>query len=313
MTLEDTNPIKEPYIFLRGNPNQRGRSVPRQFLQILSPAGRKPFTHGAGRLELAQAISDRSNPLTARVLVNRVWQQHFGAPLVRTPSDFGMRSQAPSHPELLDYLASTFMDHGWSLKKLHRQIVLSAAYQQQSDDRPDMRQIDPENSLLWRANRRRLDFEAMRDALLAVSGRLDQAVGGPSVANIAAPDSTRRTLYGYVDRQSLPGLYRTFDFPSPDASSPERDLTTVPQQALFWMNSPLVTSIATHLLARPEIAAATNPTAKVSLLYQQLYGRDPAADELQCAVQFLGNTAMQATWNQLAQALLLSNEFVFID
>src|SRR5205807_2181406 len=129
---------------------------------------RSPFTHGSGRLDLARAITDRHNPLTARVMVNRVWLHHFGAGLVHTPSDFGLRSDPPTHPDLLDYLARTFMDDDWTFKKLHRRILLSATYRQRSDDRPDCRRLDPENLLLWRTNRQRLDFEATRDALLAV-------------------------------------------------------------------------------------------------------------------------------------------------
>ncbi len=175
----------------------------------------------SGRLELARAVADRDNPLTARVLVNRVWLEHFGQPLVATPSDFGLRSEPPSHPALLDYLAWQFMEHGWSIKWLHRQIVLSAAYAQMSHDRPECLRVDPENRWLWRMNRRRLDFETTRDALLAVSGRLDPALGGPPVKDIASTTAVRRTVYGRIDRLNLPGLYRTFDFPNPDSTSPQ--------------------------------------------------------------------------------------------
>ena len=178
-------------IFVRGNASIPGAPVPRQFLRILAGEKRQPFAHGSGRLDLAQAVTAADNPLTSRVLVNRVWMHHFGEPLVSSPSDFGTRSTPPSHPEPLDWLAWTFaappLDKGgpggcgWSLKKLHRQIVLSAAYQQASFDRPDARQIDPENRLYWRANRRRLDLEAMRDAMLAIAGRLDRTVGGRPV------------------------------------------------------------------------------------------------------------------------------------
>src|SRR5262249_3490925 len=161
---------------------------------------------------------------TARVLVNRVWLHHFGAGLVRTPGDFGLRSDPPSHPELLDHLATAFMDDGWSIKKLHRRIMLSQVYQQKSDDRAECLAADPESGLLGKMTRRRWDFEAMRAALLAVGGKLDRRIGGPSVSNIPAPGSTRRTLYGHLDRLNLPGLYRTFDFPSPDATSAQRDL-----------------------------------------------------------------------------------------
>src|SRR5581483_1711746 len=161
-------------VFLRGNPNQLGDDAPRRFLAVLSGNERPAFRQGSGRLELAQAIVDRRNPLTARVFVNRLWLHHFGAGLVRTPSDFGLRSDPPSHPELLDFLASEFMEGGWSIKRMHRMILLSSAYRQKSEDREDARRVDPENTLVWKMNRRRLDFEALRDSLLAVSGTLDR-------------------------------------------------------------------------------------------------------------------------------------------
>jgi mono/diheme cytochrome c family protein len=312
MVLVDSPRPYEPRVFRRGNPNNPGPAVPRQFLGVLSGPNRKPFTHGSGRLELAQAIASKDNPLTARVLVNRVWLHHFGAGLVRTPGDFGTRSDPPSHPELLDHLATLFMESGWSVKKLHRLIVTSAVYRQVSVDRPGCRQVDPENLLLWRMNRRRLDFEATRDALLAVSGRLGSAVGGPSVKDIVSPSSTRRTLYGFVDRLHVPGLYRTFDFPSPDATSPQRDNTTVPQQALFLMNSPFVLESARGLLRRAE--PAKDLEARVGLLYRLCYGRAPAADELALARAFLpGGKGAPGDWERYAQALLLANEFAFVD
>ncbi len=262
MTLEDLPAPVAAHVFVRGNPNQPGDEVPRRFLRVLSAGEPLRFTHGSGRLELARAITDRANPLTARVIVNRVWLEHFGAALVRTPSDFGLRSQRSTHPELLDHLAWSFVEDGWSLKKLHRRIVLSAAYRQASDDRPAARAVDPENTWLWRMNRRRLDFEATRDALLAVGGKLDKRLGGPPVKQLAEPNSTRRTIYSYIDRLNLPGLFRTFDFANPDATSPERSLTTVPQQALFFMNSPLVVEAARDLLARVEVADAANAAEK---------------------------------------------------
>ena len=256
MSLEDVPAPVEPRVFVRGNPNNLGESVPRRFLAILDGAERKPFRDGGGRLELARAIASRDNPLTARALVNRVWMHHFGTPLVATPGDFGLRSEPPTHPELLDHLAARFMDGGWSIKALHRRIMLSSTYQQKSDDRPEARALDPENTLYWRMNRRRLDFEATRDSLLAVSGRLDHAIGGPPMPGLTGATANRRTLYGFVDRLNLPGLYRTFDFPDPSTTSPRRDQTTVAPQALFLMNHPFVIDAARAILARPEIAAA---------------------------------------------------------
>ncbi len=312
MVLEDLPAPVNPRVFVRGNPNNLGESVPRQFVGVLAGERRRPFTDGSGRLELARAIASRDNPLTARVLVNRVWLHHFGQGLVRTPSDFGLRSDPPSHPDLLDHLATTFVKEGWSIKKLHKLILLSRAYRQRSDDRPECKAVDPENLLVWRMNRRRLDFEATRDALLAVAGRLDRAVGGPSVRNIMAPGASRRTLYGFLDRLNVPGLYRTFDFPSPDATSPQRDVTTVAPQALFLMNNPFVLDAAAHVLRRSEIRGASDTSGKVERLYRLLYGRGPNAEEMSLAREYLG-AAPAVVWQRYVQALLLANEFVFVD
>lgn len=313
MVLVDLPKLYEPRVFLRGNPNNLGPAVPRQFPAVLAGENRRPFQQGSGRLEMAQAIIDRHNPLTARVLVNRVWLHHFGNGLVRTPSDFGLRSDLPTHPALLDHLATTFMDNGWSIKKLHRLIVLSAAYRQKSDDRADCRRLDPENTLLWKMNRQRLDFEALRDALLAVSGRLDRFVGGPPVRDLLAPTATRRTVYGHIDRLNLPGLFRTFDFPSPDATNPRRDTTTVAPQALFLMNNPFALESARKLLQRPEVAAEKDVSGRAGRLYRLLYGRGPDAQEITLAREFLDRDGTAGAWERYAQALLLANEFVFVD
>ncbi len=311
--LVDAATPYEPCVFVRGNPNNRGAMVPRHFLSVLSGPNARPFQHGSGRLELARAIADRQNPLTARVLVNRVWLHHFGKGLVGTPSDFGLRSDPPTHPELLDHLAATFMNNGWSIKKLHRLIVLSAVYQQRSDDRAEGRRVDPENALLWKMNRRRLDFEATRDALLAVSGRLDRTPGGPAVKDILSAAAQRRTVYGFLDRLHVPGLFRTFDFPSPDASSPQRDTTTIPQQALFLMNNPFTIECARHLMQMPEIESEKDCSRRVEYLYRRLYGRGPTADEVSLAREFTASGMEPNRWVRYAQGLLMANEFVFLD
>jgi mono/diheme cytochrome c family protein len=304
----------EPVVLRRGNPNNPGERVPRRLPAVLAGGQRAPFRHGSGRLDLARAIADPKNPLTARVMVNRVWIHHFGAGLVSTPGDFGLRAEPPSHPELLDWLADEFVRSGWSLKHLHRLIVTSAAYRQAGGDRPACRALDPDNRLLWRANRRHLDLEALRDTLLAVSGQLDAAVGGPSVKGALSPGARRRTLYSWVDRLHVPGLFRTFDFPSPDASSPQRDRTLVPQQALFLMNSPFALHAAGLLARRPEVARQPALEGKVRQLYRLCLGREPDAEELALAREFLaGGKAGDAAWRRYAQALLLSNEFVFVD
>ena len=239
---------------------------------------------------------------------------HFGSGIVRTPSDFGLRSEPPTHPELLDYLAGTFMENGWSIKHLHRLILLSAVYQQQGDDRPECRRIDPENTLLWKMNRRRLDFEATRDALLAVAGALDAKIGGPPMKNFADSACRRRTIYAFIDRLNVPGLLRTFDFPSPDATSPQRTTTTVAPQALFLMNNPFVLEQARRVLKRSEVAAETDGTGKIARLHCLVYGRLPAAQEQGLGVEFMaGSNKSTLAWERYVQALLLTNEFVFVD
>ena len=232
MALVDNANPTTPHVLLRGNPGNRGPEVPRQFLEILSPE-RKAFASGSGRLELARAIASKDNPLTARVMVNRLWMHHFGAALVRTPGDFGTRGDAPTHPELLDWLAASFVEDGWSLKRVHRLLLLSATYRQSSAEVPKLADADPENRLLGRMNRRRLEFEPLRDGLLAVADRLDRTHGGPAVDITARPFPPRRSVYAFIERQNLPGVFRAFDLASPDVSTPQRYATTVPQQSLF--------------------------------------------------------------------------------
>ena len=315
MVLEDLPRPVAPRVFVRGNPTQLGEEVPRRFPRLLCDGQPEPFGDAdSGRLQLARAIVAPDNPLTARVIVNRVWMWHFGQPLVATPSDFGVRSEPPSHPKLLDHLAWNFIERGWSLKWLHREIVRSGTYQQASVDRAECRAVDPQNRWLWRMNRRRLDFESTRDALLAVARRLENTLGGKPVPNIADPASTRRTIYARVDRLNLPGLYRTFDFPNPDATSPGRNETTIPQQALFLLNNPLVQACAKQMLARPEVAAETEPASKIARLYRIAYGRRPSAQELAWATQYVGDASSDSPdWQELAQALLVANEFTFVD
>jgi mono/diheme cytochrome c family protein len=289
MALVDNKTPQTPRVFIRGNANNRGPEVPRQFLEVLAGPDRKPFEKGSGRLELAQAIASPDNPLTARVIVNRVWMYHFGAPLVRTPSDFGLRSEPPSHPELLDYLAARFIQEGWSLKKLHRLIMLSRAYQQSSEHNAKAAKEDPANQLLWRMNRKRLDFESMRDTFLALGGSVDLAQGGRPVDLTTEPFTARRTVYGFVERQNLPGLFRTFDFASPDTTSPQRFATTVPQQALFLMNSPFVVKQAGNLINRPDVQRAPTPDDKLAQLHRICFQRAPDKDELALARQFIAS------------------------
>ena len=342
MTLADAPKPVEPHVFVRGNAGNPGEPVARQFLSALAGENRQPFGAGSGRLELARAITSADNPLTARVIVNRVWQRYFDKGLVRTASDFGLRSEPPSHAELLDHLASSLVEHGWSLKNLHRQILNSATYQQASGERPEGRQADSENQWLWRMNRKRLDFEGMRDSLLIVSGRLDRAVGGPAAELTKAPWMTRRTIYGLIDRQNLPNMFRTFDFASPDTHSPGRFTTTVPQQALYLMNSPFVRDLVRVLAGRAEQAGG-DPSHRITELYRLTLSRAPNEQELQLGLAFVereaapgtntstnksASTGTEATppvvegpaeepqftaWERYVQVVLLSNEFVYID
>ncbi len=317
-TLVERAAPPEARILVRGNPTRPGRRVPRQFLSAVSAERPRDVSGPNGRLELARAITDPRNPLTARVIVNRVWLHHFGAGLVRTPSNFGLRGQAPSHPELLDYLATRFVDEGWSLKRLHRWIMLSSTYRQSSSDRAGYQARDPENRLLWKMNRRRLDFEAFRDALLTAAARLDLAAGGPSI-DLAAAGANRRSVYGLIDRQGLPGMLPTFDFASPDTHSPERYTTTVPQQALFLMNSPLVLEMARSMAARADVAEIADPAQRVERMIRLAWSRKPSAQEVQQSLEFIQrdrDSAADATldsWAALAQTLLLANEFVYVD
>lgn len=310
-------------IFKRGNPSQKGELAPRQFLQVLSPMDAKPFTKGSGRAELADAIVSVENPLTARVLVNRVWMHHFGRGLVSTPSDFGTRAEPPSHPELLDWLASRFVQNGCRIKQLHREIMLSATYQQSSRtgdadaNRARALEIDPDNVLLWRMSPRRLSFEELRDAWLSVTGELDRKVGGKPV-ELFAQSNTRRTLYAFIDRERLPDVLRVFDFANPDLSIPQRTDTVVPQQALFSLNHPYVAARA-RALVRVAEQAGNEPAKRLSRVYEVLFQRPPTAAEQEAAIDFVAPRPSLLRggdldpWLQLAHALLLTNEFQFVD
>ena len=323
--VDKSNPV-EPVVFRRGVPDNRGDSVPRRFLQVLSHIdGGEPFQQGSGRLELARAIASPDNPLTARVIVNRVWQHQFGDGLVRTPSDFGTRGEQPTHPGLLDYLAAEFIADGWSVKRLQRRIMLSTTWQQSSNVREDASQVDPENRLLWHMPRRRMEFEPLRDRLLVAAGRLDNHIGGRSV--MIHQDATRRGLYAYIDREDLPGILASFDLPSPDASQAKRTQTTVPQQALYLMNSDFVIQQAKALAARTtDETNQDNPKERIRRLYRTALARDPDAEEMEAAAAFVDPESVQAfrsarsdsgdsldPWVQLAQVLLLCNEFAFVD
>ncbi len=292
MVLEDAPRPRDSAVLIRGERGRRGDVAPRQFLQILSKEAPKKLTTGSGRIDLAEAIADRNNPLTARVIVNRIWAKHFGEGLVRTISDFGLRAEPPTHPELLDHLATYFMDNGWSIKKLHRYILLSGVYQQGTMDNAKYEEKDPANLYLWKMPIRRLDFEAIRDTVLMHGGNIDLNAGGKPVDITDNPSPTRRTVYGYVDRFDLPEMFRTFDFANPDMTTSVRNPTTVPQQALFMMNSPFVIEQAKLMVQRTDFQSRKTDEEKVKFLFQTLYQRNPTASEVSMAQQYM---AAQAT------------------
>ncbi|MFC5455937.1 DUF1553 domain-containing protein [Prosthecobacter fluviatilis] len=291
----------------RGNPNDLGETVPRRFLSAFPSKTGLPrkFTTGSGRLELAQAITEDAAPLTARVIVNRVWKHHFGRGLVDTPSEFGNLGEAPTHPELLDDLAGRFMEHGWSLKWLHREILNSATWQQSSVAAVS-EQRDPENRLYTRMLRRRLDWESWRDAILSASGQLDLTLGGPASA-VSATTNLRRSLYGAADRQDMDPMLRIHDVPDPGAHSPWRTETITPLQGLFALNSPFMQQ-QSAVLGKWAMAH------RLEDVYARLFGRKPSAHEASVAQAFVsGREKDSAVWTQYAQALLAGNEMLFVD
>jgi hypothetical protein len=310
MVVADKPKPQNSPIFIRGEAQSRGPIEPRHFLEILSPGGKPvPFSTGSGRLDLAKAIASKDNPLTARVAVNRIWMHHFGDGLVSTPDDLGVQSGMPSHPELLDYLAAKFMEFGWSVKQMHRLIMLSTVYQQSTETNPEYETKDPDNHLLWRANIRRLDFEAMRDSLLVFTGQLDRTIGGKPVNLTDEPYSYRRSVYGYIDRGNLPELMQHFDFSDPDMPNSKRTSTVVPQQALFLMNSSMAVDVARKLAARHEITNTFDNDEKVRWLYRILFQRLPRQDELVLAQQFrqqINGTVAEGPDANVASAAVLN-------
>ncbi|MDA0659936.1 MAG: PSD1 and planctomycete cytochrome C domain-containing protein [Planctomycetota bacterium] len=292
VALVDRTWLREPRVFRRGNPANKGEQVPRRFLSLMAGTDAPAFAHGSGRMELARSIADPQNPLTPRVWVNRIWMHHFGSGLVDTPSDFGVRADPPSHPELLDWLARQSVEQGWSTKSMHRYIMLSNAYQQVSGgfvDTDRVRQaleVDPVNRLLWRMNATRLTFEELRDTLLATTHELDLRRGGKATVLFPADDrNVRRTLYGIVDRQYLPTVHRMFDFASPDLHIAQRTETMVPQQALFALNHPFLANRARALVLLT--AADADDITKLDHVYREVYQREPTTEQRNQALAFL--------------------------
>ena len=293
-------------IQIGGQPERLGEEAPRAFLSILSKESPKPFTKGSGRLELAEAIVDPGNPLTARVFVNRVWQHHFGEGLVKTVSNFGLMGDRPSHPELLDYLASEFIATNWSIKQLHRTIMLSSTYQLSTAHSEKSNEIDGANRLLWRANRQRLDAESMRDTLLSVTGELDRTQGGKPVL-LDKDTNHRRSIYGYVSRRKLDGTLALFDFPNPNLSAEQRIVTATPLQQLFFLNSEFLETRAKALMTH--LNQIKNTDERIREAYRIVYSREVTPQELSIGQQFLKTQP----WLPYAQVLLSSNELVFVN
>lgn len=308
---------RDMHLAIRGDLRRQGPIAPRRFLRILAGAEPTKFAQGSGRKELAEAVVDPQNPLTARVFVNRVWMHHFGKALVRTPSNFGTLGEKPTHPELLDWLAANFVEQGWSIKRLHRDIMLSSAYRMSSQFDPQKFAKDGDNRLVWRMNPRRLDVEAWRDSLFAVTGKLDRKIGGPPADNVAMP---RRTLYLQAsrngDRFASDEFLRLFDFPAPRATIAKRTTNVVPQQYLFMMNSPFMIERAQALVTQLNSTAKEN-APRIEQAYRLLYGRQPTAAEVEAGLEFVDHQPAAANrknrWQQYAQVLLSSNELMHIE
>ncbi|MBL8215673.1 MAG: PSD1 domain-containing protein [Bryobacterales bacterium] len=303
-TLKDRKKIEDAKIRIRGDAANLGEVAPRRFLQVLSKGEPAPFQHGSGRLELAERIASRDNPLFARVMVNRIWQHHFGQALVGTPSNFGQLGDKPTHPELLDYLAARFIENGWSTKSLHREILLSETYQLSSAIDEKANAVDPANKLLWRANlQKRLDAESLRDTLLMVAGKLDLTAGGPSVK--PAADNYRRTVYTLVNRTKPDPELAMFDFPNPNSTAEQRMVTVGPMVRLYFMNSPFVAEQAQALSARLE--KLSDDRTRIREAYRILFAREPGDPEVAIGMEYL--TGKDRAWPQYVQMLLASAEF----
>ncbi|MEC7564723.1 MAG: DUF1553 domain-containing protein [Planctomycetota bacterium] len=307
---------KDMRVFVRGDPANKREIAPRRFLQVLSEEIPVSYSKGSGRKELAEDIASADNPLTARVMVNRIWQHHFGRGIVNTPSNFGKLGDPPTHPELLDYLAYTFVQSGWSIKHLHREIMLSATYQQSADPHAANSEIDADNRYFWRMNRQRLDVEAWRDALLDISGRLDPTLEGPST-NLADANNVRRTVYAKISRHELDNLLRLFDFPDANITNAKRSQTTVPQQQLFVLNSPFMVAQAKALAARVHQERPDSDESRIIHLFRLAYGRLPGKAELELALSYLAveesEKNQMTRWERYAQVILAANEFMYLD
>jgi hypothetical protein len=320
---------RDERVSIRGNYRTPGSVVPRRFLEVLAGPDQPAPSRGSGRLELARRVVDPSNPLPARVMVNRIWKHHFGEGLVKSADDFGAMGQPPSHPELLDYLASRFIRSGWSVRAMHRLIVLSRAYRMESVPAPEAERLDPDNRLLHRMGVRRLEAEAIRDAILAVSGRLDPAVGGPSVAPHLTPfmdgrgrptasgpldGDGRRSLYLNVRRNFLNPMFLAFDFPAPASTMGRRNVSNVPAQALTLLNDPFVVEQAHRWADRLLAEGPRAPENRIHTMYLAAFGRPPTEAERAEALAFVAGRADDPrAWADLGHVLFNVKEFIFLN
>ena len=324
MVVRDKKTLPKSFVFLRGEPSQRGDNVPRRFLKVIDPEQPAFPDNTSGRLQLAQKIVAVDNPLTARVFVNRAWGMLMGSYLVDTPSDFGLQGSPPTHLELLDWLAADFIEHGWSVKHLVQRIVTSQTWRQSSRQRDDMAAIDPENKFLWRANRQRLSIEEFRDSALAVAGQLDRTARGRA-GRIWGDDYTkRRAIYGFVNRFNLDPTLRAFDFPTPMQTQAKRTESIVPSQALFTLNSPFVVDQSKAITQTSEFAACQTDEDRIAVIYSVVFQRLPVEAEVERIVKVVEQiermnrnpkrrAMVTEPWPVVAQSLLMSNEFQYID
>jgi hypothetical protein len=297
------------HVMIRGDVQRKGPLVAKRFVKVLSGASIPVLDQGSGRLQLAQALTSPENPLFARVFVNRIWQAVFGQGLVKTSSNFGKLGELPSHPELLDDLSIRFIENGWSLKWLLREIVMTETYRQSSATRLECAEVDPANVTLWRMNRKRLPLESWRDAVLSVSQRLDTSVGGHSI-DPSQPDCRRKTVYSQVSRLDLNRMLAVFDFPDPNAHSDGRVKTVNPLQKLFVLNSPFMKTHSEALSQQLELVA-THPVDRIRSTYQVLFARQPSDAEMTDSLEFLSGE--NPSWVQWAQIMLATNEFATLD
>jgi hypothetical protein len=316
MVLVDKSEPTESFVFLRGNPGRRGEKIVRRVPHVLG--GEHVDKQTSGRLDLAEMIVDPKNPLTARVFVNWVWTHHFGQGLITTPGDLGLRGEPPSHPELLDDLARRFVEDGkWRIGWLHREIIFSQAWRQSSTAKPETLASDPDNMFYSRSRRHRLSWEAWRDSLLMAAGTLElDARGGPGMNPLDPDNGARRTLYSWVDRQDVPGVLRTFDIANPDTAVHVRSTTLVPQQGLVMLNSSLVIDAAKKVADR--LLEESNTQARIKQLWRIVLARSPQRDEIQMVQEWIERSSGSSSdefgvWPQLAQALMSTAEFQYVD